>query len=894
MRTIKYFFYLLAAVALTGLASCQPEEDFKPGKPDNAQCVGVYFPKQDVTSEQQIFSPTDVKHDSIEISRSDYEDSLEITLKVSLSYLDSKGATQKADSNFFKVSNVKFEEGQQSSWVYLDFDEATEGVAYTLHLSIEGEEYSSNYSSNLKACDYKVMCVKYIDFVSPKDTTKPAIVHFYEGWWQEEHFAKIKYYEVDGIRHCITYDEEAVPGTGSTPDGGFWGQNPDVHFEFDWYVKDEEECDCGEGPHSCKVPAGYPVPEGAQIIRVKPTALLDYFGVYAFYAYDYYSYRVDQGGYARGFVHFIAANEIYDMASYYDKNGGFYFYVYGYTSATAGWVGAWMEDYDITAIAEGFNRADYSVKLTAGITQPDSNGNNVVPVAFDLGADVDKVGYTISKGALSGAQISKEAAAIAKDTIDYSYAHFVDAQGVSFSDSISVAETGIYTLVAVALDTAKKAKANASVTFHYLATGESNPVLIEVAANNTDAYVSKGYSPETSFEVTISGSGITGAIPMIYTQAEVEAEGGINAVVADIMNNPNVFYGILGDEDYADYYLSASQLADVNDKGYVDIYSAGVTPGTVYYVLVWATNGYDYTVAGDVVTTKGDPLPIYQKYTYQSRKAELIDGKSASDFFGTYNLYAIDLYGSASLRSYVGKSTLAAFDEAKYGPIGKPAVGEYVQISGLSCGQAPAGFDDTIILDFCENPMISDGISDAKGFFVCHTRNADSTAALYTYIAGLGDWYTASYFSVAYPVADGYLAFVAESAAGSQYSYFPNVNFYNASIDIAYRDFLLVDPKKDNNGLAPKTISKSLAVARKNAARKGNRVETPAGVRLGIQANTQKIVNNHLAMLEGVKGLKSTSAPVRVKASHNVSKAAPKVTKDSPLTYNNAKTRNVK
>ena len=887
MRTIKYFFYLLAAVALTGLASCQPEENFKPGKPDNAQCVGVYFPKQDVTSEQQIFSPLDVKHDSIQVSRTDDEDSLVVTLKVSLSYTDSKGVTHDADSNFFKVSDVEFEAGQSDAWVYLDFDEAEEGVPYILHLSIVGEKISSNYSSNLKACDYKVMCVKYVDFVSPKDSTKPAKVTFYQDWWGEVHTGYIKYYEVGGVRHCITYGEETAATQAEEPNwsfnGGFWGTGKDVHFEFDWYVADMEECECGEAPHPHKVPAGYTAPEGSELLACPVLNPVFVNGGSVRYFIDQWLVSAFFNGYTKPFLHWMDANSVWDKCNYYDGNGGFYFFSAYYVNlAGSGWSNG---AYDVVGIAEGFTRADYSLKLTAGITQPDSQGNNVVPVEFDLGADVDKVGYTISKGSLSGAQITKEAAAIAKDTISYSYANFVDAQGVSFSDSISVAETGIYTLVAVALDTAKKAKSSASVTFHYLASGETNPVIISVGANNSDAYVSKGYSPETSFEVTISGSGITGAIPMVFSEADAEAKGGIGAIMSDIMSEPNAYYGILGDKDYAEYYLSASQLADVNDKGYVDIYADGVTPGTKYYFVVWATNGYDYTVSGAAVTTKGDPLPIYRKFDWNSYKDEAAPANEAG-LYGSYNLYGLTPGGS-SLRSYLGKSVISDDELVENeGPDSDGLYDEYVKVSGLG---GPA------LAEYKLNPSITFDYYDGC-LYVASNVTRDSVFNLQCFdVAKQNEQTWCQYAGYFIPVDAGYWVYIGSYGYYSKYGLnFNGIDFvYKDESYAAYYDYLLVEESVDVS--APKT-SKKAASASAGKLDFYNNMIVDYNIALAKKAHFNKIAasrKSHVASLEGIKGLKSTSAPVRVEASHNVSKVSHRTFKNNPVEAT-VKTRKVK
>ena len=639
MRTINKFIYLFAAASLLGLASCQPEENFKPGKPDNEACEGVYFPKQDVTSETQIFDPTQVKQDTIIVRRGNTDGALVVKPAVSLSYTDSKGASVAADSVFFTVSDIEFIDGQEESFVAIDFSEAEEGVQYSLHLTIEGDEYASNYSSNLISCDYKVMCVAYIDFVSPADSTKPAKVTFTQGWWGEVHTGYIKYYEVGGVRYCTTYGEELV-GEGSK-DGGFWGTGENIHLEFEWYVADMEECDCGEAPHKCTAPAGSGLPAGSQFISFGKYNPVGSLNGSVRYIFDYYLYLTTFQGYARPFLHWINANEAWDSTSYYDGNGGFFFDAeYYLNSAGGGWYGNGQGC--VTGIAEGFTREDFSLELGSGITQQDSEGNNVVPVAFDLGADVAKVGYTILEGKVSSAAIANEVNAIAKDTIDYKYATYVDALGVSFVDSVAAPATGVYTLVAAAFDTLKQVKASASVSFEYLLTGESNEVILNVETGSTSPYASQGYSPITSFAFTISGSGITGAIPMVYTAADVESAGGIDAVIEDILANPNDYY-----PELEEYGLTAAQLANVNDKGYTDIIT-GRKALTTYYFIVWATNGYDVTAKYAVITTDGLPNEVIKKetatYTYSVFWKGDDEGLNL-EFNPNSNLYEIPNWG---------------------------------------------------------------------------------------------------------------------------------------------------------------------------------------------------------------------------------------------------------
>ena len=634
----KYINILFAAaVSALALVSCVKEQEVKPGTPDAEDCQGVYFPKQDVIEETQIFDPTQEKVAIIKVARGVSEGALTIVPKVSLSEITSAG-TVDGDVALFTVSDIVFEDGQTETEIEIEFPEVKEGVQYSLHLAVEGDQYTSKYSSKVNTCDFKVMCVAYQDFLNPK-TKERAKITFTHGWWGEKRTAYIKYYEVDGIRHCVTYDEALVGTTTNgahVEKGGFWGVDPNQHLEFLWYQVDEEECsECGE-KHPHTIPAGYaPAPEGGELmtfVEYQKFQLFD--GQPETYVVDYYGYQ-RMGGYAKPFLHFIEANELFDNACYYDKNGGFYFWVLGYNNISnrnSGW--SFPEDYDIIGIAEGFTRADYSLKLDAGITEYNATAEaNVVPVSFQVGPDVDKVGYTILEGIASGAAIDAEEAAIAKDTIDFKYATFVEAEGKSFTDSIALDKSGIYTLVAVGLDTLKKAQSAASITFKYLATDDQDKVIVSVSASSTADEASKGYSSTSSIKYSIAGAGITGAIPMIFSEKDAEKKGGIDAIVADILDNPNDYYSMLKDEEYKKYCLSAEALAAANDKGYVSI-ETGLSANTTYYVVVWATNGYGCAVGYASQATEGLPNEIIKKgtgtYTYALYFTDA-DGNPADD-----------------------------------------------------------------------------------------------------------------------------------------------------------------------------------------------------------------------------------------------------------------------
>ena len=243
----KYINILFAAaVSALALVSCVKEQEVKPGTPDAEDCQGVYFPKQDVIEETQIFDPTQEKVAIIKVARGVSEGALTIVPKVSLSEITSAG-TVDGDVALFTVSDIVFEDGQTETEIEIEFPEVKEGVQYSLHLAVEGDQYTSKYSSKVNTCDFKVMCVAYQDFLNPV-TKERAKITFTLGWWEEKRTAYIKYYEVDGIRYCETYDE-ALVGTVTNGEheekGGFWGVDPNQHLHFMWYLQDDEECsDC--------------------------------------------------------------------------------------------------------------------------------------------------------------------------------------------------------------------------------------------------------------------------------------------------------------------------------------------------------------------------------------------------------------------------------------------------------------------------------------------------------------------------------------------------------------------------------------------------------------------------------------------------------------------------
>ena len=153
------------------------------------------------------------------------------------------------------------------------------------------------------------------------------------------------------------------------------------------------------------------------------------------------------------------------------------------------------------------------------------------------------------------------------------------------------------------------------------------------------------------------------------------------------------------------------------------------------------------------------------------------------------------------------------------------------------------------------------------------------TASLYTWVPAGNDWYNWAYAMVAYPVADGYIAFVGESSYADNYGVFSNINFYGNGIDIAFKDFLLVDPKKDDNGVAPASVSAAISAAKK--ARNNNRVEIEGNMRFNkLEVLDNAYVKHPFFTPAGIKGLAPVTRVQRVAAKHSVTSKVVKSAKD--------------
>lgn len=611
---MKKFFsiFTVAALALLAVASCQKKEEAHvPGAPDVSGCYGVYFPVQEATG-YHIYDPTQ-----------------ELTATFTVARKNTTGAitglpivVESSDKDLFQIGSIDFVDGQAETTFTVDFPAAEEGKEYKLQISVTDPQYASIYNTATTFMDFSFMQVKMEDFLNPK-TKEPAIITLNEGWWGEVHQAKMKYYEVNGIRTCTIYSIEEGKG--------IWGDTQDITLEFTWYTKNNNN----DGQNFLEVKKQYfgfdysdwaskPVSEASQPI----------------YVYDYPWYWVERGytfgsdGMGADWLDEATKTGQKDGSypvGYYDGNGGFYFNLRYYIPGLGGFS---PDPYEFVAIVDGFTRVDYSLEMSVDYPQ-----SGFTPVYVEAGADITSLKYAVYEGELSKIQIEGKLDEIEKDAKAevFDAFEFDEEEAINYATlNLEAEKTGAYTLVALGLDKDGKVQNSASTVFNFVSEDDATDLAVDVNVFTEDTPERyQNYHAYDSFAYGISGTDLTDVHVGIFTEGTITQNG------ADI-----VFEAVKADEK-GTYALSADELAQVNGEGgYYDVLS-GLNPKTTYYVVVWATNGTMDSYAFDSYTT--DKLP----YVWNSLgMGTLLDGVLPPIFSEDPVMYDCEVFEEANIPGF--------------------------------------------------------------------------------------------------------------------------------------------------------------------------------------------------------------------------------------------------
>ena len=122
------------AVPFFAFASCDNEEEYKPGEPDVDGCYGVYFPSQEIKTN---YEPTETLEFTVTAARKVEKGAISVPLEI---IGNEKG--------YFELpSTIDFADGEAETSITVKFSKAPVGEQLSLSLQITDPQYVSKYSS---------------------------------------------------------------------------------------------------------------------------------------------------------------------------------------------------------------------------------------------------------------------------------------------------------------------------------------------------------------------------------------------------------------------------------------------------------------------------------------------------------------------------------------------------------------------------------------------------------------------------------------------------------------------------------------------------------------------------------------------------------------------------
>ena len=579
MKTIYRLFAAFSALALFA-AACSPVEEYKPGSEDDPTCFGVYFPAQETAI---VRSPEESTMISFTVARTNTEGDLIVPVTVS------------DTSSIFNIKpvNAVFEDGQSETTISFDYARIAVGQEYLVSLSIEGDEFVSKYSTLPSNLDFTVLVEKWNDLGVGTFTMNvywdpfTCAVRFFQSDLNPAIY-RIKMHEVleDGTTDLIFSEEQNTYLYLKVLKKG------DKVFDN---VADKDDLVFFDVFHTGIINSTY----NAELLFVHPGALS------SFTVSDWYYNKVIQ-------VKEDGSPAVIQLAPYIFMNG----------------IGGWSfidQDEAIILVLPGCELVNYSMEIEAGYSE-----NGVLPVKFELGADVAKVKYAIYPGTLNSAQVTRYAGQIADGSAEGIAT--LPADGIA---KLTLPETGVYTVVAVSFDAAGEAQETATAAINYVAEGDNKDVELYSGLVATGKY-GKEYTSDNTLEYYIFGQDLVDIKIGLFEKGVLE-------------NN----YEACVEEVLASESLAEEDIEAANTSSYVAVFKDCV-PGTEYSVLAWASNGYAYAfdvasakTTGKLVVSLEDMIGVYSTsitsyYNGPLKPLQMVIEPSDDEW---YNLMVTTFYG---------------------------------------------------------------------------------------------------------------------------------------------------------------------------------------------------------------------------------------------------------
>lgn len=531
------------AVPFFAFASCDNEEEYKPGEPDVDGCYGVYFPSQEIKTN---YEPTETLEFTVTAARKVEKGAISVPLEI---IGNEKG--------YFELpSTIDFADGEAETSITVKFSKAPLGEQLSLSLQITDPQYVSKYSSFDASVSASVIIEKWNSLGKGK-IRDDCFTTFYKTGnpeWEveilENDSQKGFYRLVDPYGDSFPYSEEGTYDKSKTYYFEVHAEDPNgVYIPVQYIGRD-----WGEGMMMIGSIAGLKISQGATLDSQKSAG--------------------NTGTLEKGIITFPKNTLAFGEANY--NNGGLY---------------AANKDGMFRICLPGAVPVDYALSATCGYSS-----EGALPIAFKMGADIASVKYAIYQGKLADADIKTNVTAIAGNKEPN--AKVVGETGV---ESVTLAKTDVYTLVAVGFDSKGEAQASVASSFNYVAKEDSEEyaVVVNAGLELTNRFEGAGATKINSISFYVYGSKLTDVKMGLYDKATVD-KYGMDAVYGDVLASAS---------------LKDEVLEKINNGGYSDVFTK-LSPLTEYVLVVWATNGYQEKFVVKSLATEGLPFEKLGTATY--------------------------------------------------------------------------------------------------------------------------------------------------------------------------------------------------------------------------------------------------------------------------------------
>ena len=789
----KFTKIFVAVAALSLLFSSCVREKIEVGEPEN-DSYGVYFETLSAAQSSFELDPAEEAALTFKAFRQKKDGDITVPLKLTATIETEEGIEEV--KTIFALGELFFEDGQEESEFKVEFPNALMGTTYSVAVECTDREYVHIYSDKPTSVAFEVTRVKW-NLVKGKNGEE-------YGSWTDDIFSSVfgipgKYAVNDKIQ---IYEREDKPGYYRISDVYnpymlaklFGGEYPESEFE--------ENCTPGtftyiDATDPDKVYLPYQT-TGATIGKDGYVEIATY---------------CPEAGFSKGNVYGSMKNGVIK----FPKEDGI---LINFT-VSGGWYSGNKSGKNVIVLP-GCKDSDYTLKTMAGLTTAGK-----LPLAIEIGADVASAKYKVFEGVLAAADVPFKATEIARDTK-------VDSVTVTSTVQLELDKTGVYTCVVVARNASWEEVGHKAVQFSYLKDGDTKPVVANCGIGPATRYVGKGYNTDNTVEVWAYGEKLQKAWLSVVQAAKYDADPA--TAQAQVRASAPV---------------KAEVLEAINGGGYAAPVT-GLLPGTAYKLVFIATNGYEIkTFVTESQLTTGDPLPVYDEFTIDSIKEELLPEKSEG-YFGKYNFYAVDKKKKVGLREYISKVTIADSEVPDSKPDENGLIDEYMDFSGMFSRDLTKDekFKDTMVWDFYNGLIYS--VAQQLGQY------SDVWLSLFITEKTKGP------FSPEYNglllggfVDEGYIAIMGDpyyyennglSFDGIAMVAYGDKEYTSATgVPLWYTDLLLVEESKDDNGLAPSpaataNLDRLHAVSDLSKTMKFNYVETPKGrIRSVIDASKRQI-----------------------------------------------------